>query len=76
MVRKSMRYGVLEAYLDDPIMGRTDLTGLHLRCTTIMVRVGGRAVEYFLRFLLFADLKFCSGPETNYCFSFVTNLVL
>ncbi|XP_069974745.1 probable glutamate receptor [Penaeus vannamei] len=38
MVRKSMRYGVLEAYLDDPIMGRTDLTGLHLRCTTIMVR--------------------------------------
>lgn len=41
MVRRSLKYGVLEAYVDDPILRRTDLTGLHLRCTTIMVSVRG-----------------------------------
>lgn len=34
---KAMAFGVLEAPVDDPILRRKDLTGLHLTCTTIMV---------------------------------------
>ncbi|XP_047488084.1 probable glutamate receptor [Penaeus chinensis] len=32
---KAMAFGVLEAPVDDPIVRRKDLTGLHLTCTTV-----------------------------------------
>lgn len=32
-----MNFGVLEAPVDDPPLRRQDLTGLHVRCTTVEV---------------------------------------
>lgn len=34
---KHLRFGVLEAPVDDPHLRRQDLTGVHLRCTTMQV---------------------------------------
>lgn len=34
---KATAFGILEAPVDDPVVRRRNLTGLHLSCTTIMV---------------------------------------
>ncbi|XP_071520979.1 probable glutamate receptor isoform X2 [Panulirus ornatus] len=34
-VKRTMRFGVLVAAMGDPVLRRRDLTGLHLRCTTV-----------------------------------------
>lgn len=38
--RRTLDFGLMEAPVDDPPLRRLDLTGLHVRCTTVEVRVG------------------------------------
>lgn len=52
--RKSLKFGVLEAPVDDPLLRRQDLSGLHLTCTSIDVRKNG-SLSLFRRSLSLRD---------------------